>query len=61
MGQDDKGEFVYVLEDNTAVRRYIVTGQELAEGVEVKSGLRDGDFVITVDNDYDGGRVLVEE
>lgn len=61
VGQDDKGEFVYVLEDNTAVRRYIVTGQELAEGVEVKSGLRDGDFVITVDSDYNGGRVLVEE
>lgn len=59
--QDENGEFVYVLENNTAVRRYIVTGQELADGVEVRSGLLDGDFVITVESDYDGGRVLVED
>ena len=62
VNQDDIGEFVYVLEDNTAVRRYVVTGKELSEGVEIKSGIGADDYIITVESEYkDGERVLVEK
>ena len=44
--QDEVGEYVYVLFGNTAVRREILTGIELAEGAEVLKGLSDGDEVI---------------
>ncbi|MCL2071660.1 MAG: hypothetical protein FWH07_05435 [Oscillospiraceae bacterium] len=44
--QDDIGEFVYVLAGNTAVRRDILTGIELADGAQVISGLNVNDEVI---------------
>lgn len=62
VNQDDKGEYVYVLEENKAVRRYVTTGYELSDGIEVTSGLSSGDYVITVDdNDSDGKVVLVKD
>ncbi|MCL2036049.1 MAG: hypothetical protein FWG83_01510 [Oscillospiraceae bacterium] len=44
--QDDKGEYVYVLSKNSALRRDIITGIELSHGAEVISGLRTSDRVI---------------
>ncbi|MCL1903107.1 MAG: HlyD family efflux transporter periplasmic adaptor subunit [Oscillospiraceae bacterium] len=44
--QDDTGEFVYVLSGNTATRRDILTGIELADGAQVVSGLFDNDRII---------------
>ena len=58
--QDDKGEYVYVLRDNTAVRRDIVTGMELSDKTEIVSGVNETDLVLTdPDLVYDGGRVRV--
>ena len=44
--QDETGEFVYVISGNTAMRRDILTGIELADGAQVVSGLGDNDEVI---------------
>jgi multidrug efflux pump subunit AcrA (membrane-fusion protein) len=44
--QDDSGEFVYVLSQNSAIRRNILTGIELSDGAEIISGLRVSDQII---------------
>ena len=45
--QDERNvEYVYLAQGSRAVRRNIVTGVELLEGVEVKEGLAAGDLVI---------------
>lgn len=45
IGQDDKGEFVYVHENGKAVRRAIRTGAEFADGTEITAGLSAEDAV----------------
>lgn len=58
--QDDRGEYVYVLQNNTAVRRDIVTGMELSDKTEIVSGVSVEDLVLTdPDPVCDGGRVRV--
>ncbi|MDR0946973.1 MAG: efflux RND transporter periplasmic adaptor subunit [Ruminococcus sp.] len=47
--QDDGGEYVYVLKNSTAVKRYIITGDELPDGIEVVSGLDMIEEVVKVD------------
>jgi multidrug efflux pump subunit AcrA (membrane-fusion protein) len=46
INQDERGEYVFVLAGNTALRRDIVTGLELAEGAELLAGIREGDELI---------------
>jgi hypothetical protein len=46
INQDDRGEYVFVLAGNTALRRDIITGIELAEGAEMLAGVREGDDLI---------------
>lgn len=59
---DDNGDFVYVLEDNKAVKRYVKTGQELAEGIEIISGISTGDRIIIPDETCsEGDTVLIVE
>lgn len=45
IGQDDNGEFVYVREQDAAVRRSIRTGEEFADGAEIVDGLSLKDVV----------------
>lgn len=45
--EDDKGEYVYVLEGEEPSRRYIKTGLFDSLYTEVKSGLREGEQVVT--------------
>ena len=47
--QDDVGEFVYILTDGKAYKRYIETGEELSAGVELKTVLAENERIITVD------------
>lgn len=62
VNQDEIGEFVYVFDNNNAKKRYIITGQELSNGIEVSSGLFPGDNIITVDSSYsEGEKILMEE
>jgi hypothetical protein len=46
VNQDDGGEFIYVLKNGTAVKRYIKVGSELPDGIEVISGLLENEEVI---------------
>jgi hypothetical protein len=60
--QDDVSEFVYVLSGNTALRRDIVTGVELVEGVEVNSGLfEDEQIILTLETIEDNSLVKEEQ
>ncbi|MDR0904169.1 MAG: efflux RND transporter periplasmic adaptor subunit [Ruminococcus sp.] len=46
VNQDEVGEFIYVLKNGTAVKRYIKIGSELPDGVEVIAGLLENEEVI---------------
>ncbi|MCL2637730.1 MAG: efflux RND transporter periplasmic adaptor subunit [Oscillospiraceae bacterium] len=46
INQDKRGEYVFILAGNTALRRDILTGIELAEGAELLAGIREGDELI---------------
>ena len=59
--QDDRGEYVYVLNSSTAVRRDIVTGMEMSDKTEVVSGVEDSERIIaSPESVSDGGRVRVK-
>jgi hypothetical protein len=44
--QDEVGEFVFVLDGHSVMRRDILTGVELAEGAQVLSGLTERDLIV---------------
>jgi multidrug efflux pump subunit AcrA (membrane-fusion protein) len=46
--QDENGEFVWVSDNGKAAKRYIVTGEELPDGVEIVAGLSDNDEIIKI-------------
>ncbi len=55
VGQDDKGEYVYVYENSRAVRKSVSTGAEFSDGTEIKAGITAED-VIFEDPDEIAGR-----
>ena len=56
--QDDDGEYVYILENNAAVKKYIATGRELSDGIEVTYGIDASDRVINVEDESDEGKTV---
>lgn len=46
IGQDEEGEYVYVLENGAAVKRKIFTGAEFSDGTEIVKGAAASDRVI---------------
>ena len=59
--QDDSGEYVFVLEGNTAVRKDIETGHELDMGAEILSGISEESLVIeNPESTENGGYVTVK-
>jgi len=52
INQDERGEYVLVLVGNTAVRRDIITGLELAAGTELILGIRETDELILKPEKY---------
>lgn len=52
--QEEKQEFVYILQDNIIKKQAITTGYELEENIEVISGLKKGDILIL---NYDLGEL----
>jgi hypothetical protein len=46
VSQDEQGTYIFVLKGNTAVKRYIKTGEDLPDGIEVISGLDENEDVI---------------
>lgn len=55
VGQDDKGEYVYVYENSRAVRKGVSTGAEFTDGTEITAGITAED-VIFEDPDEIAGR-----
>ncbi len=59
-GQDEFGEYVYILEDNTAVKCYVKTGEELPEGLEIVAGLSSDAIILDLDdNEYVNGEKII--
>ncbi|HPR17901.1 MAG TPA: efflux RND transporter periplasmic adaptor subunit [Candidatus Cloacimonadota bacterium] len=60
ISSDEKGSFVFVVENNTAHKRYVQTGKENGN-FEILSGLNNGDRVITegLNLVYDGAKVKI--
>ena len=58
VNQDNTGEFVYVLKDGRAYKRYVTTGRELSEGVELKTALADNEEIITVEELSENGVIV---
>lgn len=68
VGEDREGRFVFVLEPQgegrgTVRRQAVTVGELTAEGLEVTSGVKDGDLVVTagVRRLGDGETVLIQE
>ena len=62
INQDEIGEYIFVLEDNKAIKRYIETGLELSEGIEILSGIEPDDYIIFPDEICtEGDTVLIVE
>lgn len=45
--QDKEGEYVYVVKNETAQKRYVKTNNDLFEKIEIISGIKEGETVIT--------------
>jgi hypothetical protein len=60
--QDDIGEFVWIAENGKAAKRYIITGDELPDGIEVVAGLIAADEIIKIPEGVtEGGDVAVAQ
>jgi multidrug efflux pump subunit AcrA (membrane-fusion protein) len=61
VNQDEDGTFIYVLKGSTAVKRYIETGEDLPDGIEVIAGLDENEEVISLPEGVsDGDEVVME-
>lgn len=49
VNQDGGGEFVYILREGRAYKRYVETGRELSEGLELRTAIGENEEIITVD------------
>jgi hypothetical protein len=62
IAQDEAGEYIFVLKNNIAVKRYVTLGDELPDGVEVIAGLLENEEVIKVSEGVnDGDEVTFED
>jgi hypothetical protein len=59
--QDNVGEYVYVLDAHSILRRDILTGAELADGAQILAGLNEQDKVIAAPARVSDGQLVVEE
>jgi hypothetical protein len=59
--QDENGEFVWVSDNGIAAKRYIVTGEELPDGIEVVAGLFDTDEIIKIPDGVNVGDEIAIE
>ena len=60
IGQDEKGEYVYILTKGRAKKKYISTGRELSDCTEV-SGVSDNDFIIDAPYGIEDGMLVRTE
>lgn len=58
---DKTGDFVYAVEQNAVVKKYVTTGMSSKEEIEIKDGLEQGEKVITtVDSSITEGMAVTE-
>ncbi|MBQ4100715.1 MAG: efflux RND transporter periplasmic adaptor subunit [Oscillospiraceae bacterium] len=61
VSQDDEGEFVYVVGENSRLyKKYITTGEEYKEGFELVSGISSDDMVILYPDEIKNEGILVK-
>lgn len=61
VNSDMDGDFVYVADQGTVVKKYVKTGMASAEEMEIKSGIEEGEKVIvTVDSGLTEGMAVTE-
>lgn len=61
VNSDTQGDFVYIVENNMVVKKYVTTGMASKEEIEVKSGIDQGEKVITtVDSTIMEGMAVTE-
>ena len=47
VGQDEAGEYVLAVDKSMRLeKRYIKTGRELSEGVEITTGIAEGEYIV---------------
>jgi hypothetical protein len=61
VSQDEGGEYIFVLKGSTAVKRYIKTGEDLPDGIEIVDGLDENEEVITLPEGVGDGDTVVFE
>ena len=58
---DENGEYVMIAVGKQAMKKYITTGKEYKQGIEIKSGISSGNKIITNAQDIaDGQRITFE-
>ncbi len=61
VNSDTNGDFVYVVEEGVVVKKYVTTGMASTEEMEIKSGIQQGEKVITtVDSSIMEGMAVTE-
>lgn len=61
VNSDREGDFVYVVEQNVIVKKYVTTGMSSKEEIEILSGLGQGEKVVTtVDSELVEGMAVME-
>ena len=61
VNSDTEGDFVYTVEDGIVVKKYVTTGLSSKEDIEIKSGIEQGEQVITtVDSSIIEGMEVME-
>ena len=58
VNQDGGGEFVYILSGGRAYKRYIETGREFTDGVELKTRINESEKIVTVDELAENGAAV---
>lgn len=59
---DDNGDFVFLMKDNRAIKKYIKTGREYKYGAEISDGLKSGDIIIDSKEDVtEGQNVIIKQ
>ncbi len=56
--QDDNGEFVYFMKNGRVYKRYIETGRELSDGIELKTVMAEDERIITLDRSTENGSAV---
>lgn len=58
VNQDADGEFVYIFSGGRAYKRYIETGREFTDGVELKTRINESEKIVTVDELAENGAAV---